>query len=62
MNVQIRQHISGCVKNLRILSNINQTLFNEVIIINKLMKLNKMFTVKRRNIIYKIQTRFIRLE
>ena len=45
------------------ISNINQTLFNkEVIIINKLIKLDKMFTVKRRIIIYKIQTRFIRSE
>ena len=46
-------------------SNINQTLnvqFKEVIIMNKLMKLDEMFTVKRRIIVYKIQTRFIRLE
>ena len=47
------------------ISNINQALFNlikEVIIINKLMKLGKVFTVKRRIIIYKIQMRFIRSE
>ena len=36
--------------------------FKEVIIINKLMKLGKVFTVKRRIIIYKIQVRFIRSE
>ena len=38
------------------ISNINQTLFNKEVIINKLIKLDKIFTVKRRIIIYKIQT------
>ena len=58
----------GCIlKNLRkmaLLSNINQThvQLKEVIIIHKLMKLDKMFTVKRRINFYKIQVRFIRSE
>ena len=46
-------------------SNINQThvqLKEVIIIIHKLMKLDKMFTVKGRVIIYKIQIRFIRSE
>ncbi len=46
-------------------SNNNQKLhvrLKEVIIINKLMKLDKMFTVKRKLVIYKMQIRFIRSE
>ncbi len=46
------------------ISNINQThvQLKEVIIINELMKPEKVFTVKRRIIIHKIQIRFIRSE
>ncbi len=44
-------------------SNINQTHVQlKEVIINKLMKLDKVFTSKRRIIIYKIQTKFIRSE
>ena len=58
---RIRNNGKICEKR-RIKYSPNVVQFEEVIIINKLMKSYKMFTVKRIIIIYQMQTRFIRSE
>ncbi len=59
---KIRQHISGCVKKFAKPDVVQLKEVINLLLSIKLMKLDKMFTVKRRIIIYNIQIRIIRSE